>query len=297
MIRQINANQHTVNTQLQPRLGNCLVPSAALINHSCSPNSHHLSEGPELVVRSYRSIAKNEEITLSYVNSAQSLEERQKMLANGYGFGCQCLRCQKEYKEQETMALKDSVPNASVLFAKSELYTLYIMLITGQHELNGVETKMRQICNQSGKPWPLNASPLPDLYVFLTERYEEEQQWQKALCTRLKLVYIINPLRYPQRIHPCRVEHLMTLSCLEWYVLPVSPIKCWDCSQKSTNSSKINSRINHRILHNSMINDEDQASFREIMTAIAWVCVFNQYGFRPKISSFISRWKFITTYS
>ena len=87
-------------------------------------------------------------------------------------------------------------------------------------ELDGVETKMREICNEpfSGKPWPINASPLPILYELLARKFEDEQQWEKAFRVWLKIVYIIDPLRYPERLNPHRVEHLMALCQLEGYV-------------------------------------------------------------------------------
>ena len=48
--------------------------------------------------------------------------------------------------------------------------------------------------------------------------FEEEQQWEKALRLRVKIVYAIDPIRYPERINPHRVEHMMALCQLEGYV-------------------------------------------------------------------------------
>lgn len=220
MSRQINTNQHSVDSPLQPHLGSCLVPGATLINHSCDPNAHHLSEGPELVIRSSRKIAKNEEITISYIDSTQSFEERQKALSTTYAFDCQCRKCTNGFKEQQEILTGDSVTDAPICNAKSKLHALLDTLADGNQELDGVEAKIREICNEpfSGKPWPINASPLPTLYELLARRFEDEQQWEKALYVWLKIVYIIDPLRFPERLNPHRVGHLMALCQLEGYV-------------------------------------------------------------------------------
>lgn len=200
---------------LQPQLGSCLVPSATLINHSCDSNAHHLSEGPELVVRSSRKIAKNEEITISYIDSTQSFEDRQKALSTTYAFGCQCRKCTKGSEE---FLAGNSVFDAQIRTAKSKLHALFDALADGAQELDGVETKMQEICSETGKPWPMNTSPLPILYDLLARMFENEQRWGKALQLMLKIVYIIDPLRYPERLNPHRVKNLMELCQLEGYV-------------------------------------------------------------------------------
>ena len=209
-----------MDSPLQPQLGSSLVPSATLINHSCDPNAHHLSEGPELIVRSFRKIAKNEEITISSIDPTQSFEERQKALSTTYAFGCQCRKCTKGFEEQGEILTGNSVLDAPIRNAKYQLHALLDALADGIQELDGIETKMQEICNEafSGKPWPINASPLPTLYGLLARRFEDEQQWKKALLVRLKIVYIIDPLSYPERLNPHRVEHLMALCQLEGYV-------------------------------------------------------------------------------
>lgn len=207
-----------MDSPLQPQLGSCLVPSATLINHSCDSNAHHISEGSELVVRSSRKIAKNEEITISYIDSTQSFEERQNALSTTYAFGCQCCKCTKGLEEQEEILTGNLVSDAPIRNAKSNLHALLDALVDGTQELDGVETKMRETCNESGKPWPINSPPLPALYLLLARKFETEQQWGKALKVWLKIVYIIDPIRYPERLNPHRVEHLMALCQLEGYV-------------------------------------------------------------------------------
>ncbi|KAL9125868.1 MAG: hypothetical protein Q9175_008012 [Cornicularia normoerica] len=192
--RQIKINEHSLDSPMQPRLGSCLVPGAALINHSCSPNAHHLSEGPELVLRSCRKIAKNEEITISYIDPTQSFEERQKALSTAYAFDCQCCRC-----------------------TESQLDALLHALVDDGQELSSVDARTQETYNSlsSGKPWPISISPIPTIYVTLATLFEEKQRWEEALRRWLKIVYVIGPLRYPERLNLHRVEDLMSLCQLE----------------------------------------------------------------------------------
>ena len=53
-------------------IGSSLDLFAALINHSCEPNSAVFFEGPELRLRSGQAIAPGEEITISYIDPNQS---------------------------------------------------------------------------------------------------------------------------------------------------------------------------------------------------------------------------------
>ena len=217
---QIRFNQHSVDSPMQPRLGSCVVPSAALINHSCHPNTHHLSEGAELVVRSCRKIEKNEEITISYIDPTQCLEERQKVLFAAYCFRCECCRCALGSEEQGKIFTGDPVLDIPTLRAKSRLDGLLSTLRNGDQKLGSVEAKMREICKDlfRGKPWPIHIFPIPNIYVTLAKMFEEKQQWEKALHLWLKIVYVIDPLRYPDRLNFHRVVDMMALSQLAAYV-------------------------------------------------------------------------------
>ena len=220
---QIKFNQHSVDSPMQPRLGSCVVPTAALINHSCRPNTHHLSEGAELVVRSCRKIEKNEEITISYIDPTQCFEEQQNALSAAYCFDCECCRCALGSEEQGKMFTGDPVLDVPTQRAKSRLDGLLSALGNDDQELGSVEAKMREICNDlfCGKPWSIYISHIPNIYVTLAKMFEEKQHWEKALHLWLKIVYVIDPLRYPDRLDVHRVEDLMALSQLEVYVQPV----------------------------------------------------------------------------
>lgn len=170
-----------------------------------------------MVVRSIRKLSKDEEITISYIDTIQSFEKRQEVLSSSYAFGCQCSRCVKGFDEQSEILTGNPIVDTPIRDALSGLQALLDTLLNGTEELESVESKIREICNaaSNGKVWPISVSPLPKLYEVLAKRLEDEQQWVKALRIWLRVVYIVDPLCYPERVNPHRVEHLMALCQVE----------------------------------------------------------------------------------
>ncbi|KAL9102561.1 MAG: hypothetical protein Q9163_002311 [Psora crenata] len=258
-LSQIKFNQHSIDSPMQPRLGSCLVPGAALINHSCDPNTHHLSEGPELVMRSSRKIIKDEEITISYIDSTQCFEEREEALFTAYAFACQCRRCKKGFGEQGEILAGDTIIDEPIRGAKSRLDALLGGLEDGSQDPNHAEARMREICASlpSEKRWPINISPVPSLYGVLANMLQSKQQWVKALQLWLKIVYIIDPLRYPNRLNPHRVEHLMSLCQLEGLISQMREI---DHGVKAAFASAEASMSVVQVYHNIQLKEDAAAT-------------------------------------
>ncbi|ELR21550.1 Histone-lysine N-methyltransferase [Acanthamoeba castellanii str. Neff] len=73
-----------------------LFPIAAMMNHSCEPNTQvKFGRNREAVVVALCDIAEGEELTHSYIENDRPLAERQADLLE-YNFVCQCVRCLKE---------------------------------------------------------------------------------------------------------------------------------------------------------------------------------------------------------
>lgn len=67
------------------------------MNHSCDPNAHAMKRtGLDIdgsaVILAKRSIAQDEELTISYIDESMDYEDRQAALQD-YGFECRCPRC------------------------------------------------------------------------------------------------------------------------------------------------------------------------------------------------------------
>ncbi len=71
-----------------------IFPTAALLNHSCSPNcfKRFTAEGTLEIVAA-RDVPIGEELCHSYIDPLATTNERQGLLLQGYGFECACSRC------------------------------------------------------------------------------------------------------------------------------------------------------------------------------------------------------------
>lgn len=118
------------------------------------------------------------------------------------------------------MLTGDPVLDAPIHLATSQLHDLCCALADYDQELSSVEAEVRETFNRlfSGKLWPIDFPPIPSIHVMVAKRFEEVQHWEKALQYWLKVVYVIDPLRYLDCLNMHRVENLMSLSQLEGYV-------------------------------------------------------------------------------
>ncbi|KAK7696883.1 hypothetical protein SLS64_014111 [Diaporthe eres] len=69
---------------------------AALINHSCVPNTEKEFVGDMMLVRAKRPISAGEEILHSYVDERSSYKARKEALMATWGFECGCGLCEKQ---------------------------------------------------------------------------------------------------------------------------------------------------------------------------------------------------------
>lgn len=91
-------NAHTIcDPELRP-LGTGLYPVLSIINHSCVPNAVLIFEGRTAYVRALQPISKNEEVSISYIETAATTMKRQDDLKHYY-FTCTCPRCVKDSEE------------------------------------------------------------------------------------------------------------------------------------------------------------------------------------------------------
>ncbi|KIO11437.1 hypothetical protein M404DRAFT_13470 [Pisolithus tinctorius Marx 270] len=70
--------------------------SASYFNHSCSPNIRKVRQGRTLHFETGRAVSAGEELCISYVDTDQPVEQRQKDLESSWFFRCGCSRCNTE---------------------------------------------------------------------------------------------------------------------------------------------------------------------------------------------------------
>jgi len=77
--------------------GSAVYLLASMLNHSCEPNLDVTFPHNNGVVRftAARDIARNEQLTISYIDAEQGTAARQHALEFAYGFRCRCPRCQE----------------------------------------------------------------------------------------------------------------------------------------------------------------------------------------------------------
>nr|CAB3499011.1 unnamed protein product [Digitaria exilis] len=91
-------NAHTIcDPELRP-LGTGLYPVISIINHSCVPNAVLIFDGRTAYVRALQPISKDEEVSISYIETAAVTKKRQNDLKQ-YFFACACPRCVKGFQE------------------------------------------------------------------------------------------------------------------------------------------------------------------------------------------------------
>ncbi|KAJ1293970.1 hypothetical protein BS78_01G111000 [Paspalum vaginatum] len=91
-------NAHTIcDPELRP-LGTGLYPVISIINHSCVPNAVLIFDGRTAYVRALQPIGKDEEVSISYIETALVTKKRHNDLKQ-YFFTCTCPRCVKGSEE------------------------------------------------------------------------------------------------------------------------------------------------------------------------------------------------------
>lgn len=101
------------------------------INHSCQPNcfsGYNPTTGMRIV--SARAITKGEEITFSYINNIDRVEQRRKNLKQNYYFDCQCPKCLEELNDPsicKSRKLKDHEINMQLDTAEVAMQHLQAM--------------------------------------------------------------------------------------------------------------------------------------------------------------------------
>lgn len=113
LVCQFSCNSFTLtDSDLNP-LGICMHPSMAMINHACTPNAavvfpfggaaksgqQKWNDGEDRIMQlvALRAIEPGEELLISYVDIADTYEQRRSYLKKRYCFDCRCDLCRKSH--------------------------------------------------------------------------------------------------------------------------------------------------------------------------------------------------------
>ena len=172
------------------------------MNHSCTPNAVFNFEGPQLRVRSTEIIPAGEEITISYVDLAESFDWRQEELKSKYFFDCKCKKCEKEARDPELDGRIKEAQNSLRILLQSDHKTTSI---------EAAEEAAAQICLEGcpGKRWPCDLQPIPMLQVYLASGYQGQGRLVKSFKFWVKTCFETDPLIWRSQYTLRRVKHFM----------------------------------------------------------------------------------------
>ncbi|KAJ3702707.1 hypothetical protein LUZ61_006412 [Rhynchospora tenuis] len=75
-------------------VGNAVYIVSSFYNHDCDPNAHIVwVDSADAKMKALRHIEEGEELRICYIDASMDVEARQKILLEGFGFHCNCLRC------------------------------------------------------------------------------------------------------------------------------------------------------------------------------------------------------------
>ncbi|KAL3534110.1 hypothetical protein ACH5RR_002571 [Cinchona calisaya] len=82
------------SVEAEGAVGNAVYILPSFYNHDCDPNAHILwLENVDARIMALRDIDAGEELRICYIDASMDHEARQTILAKGFGFQCNCLRC------------------------------------------------------------------------------------------------------------------------------------------------------------------------------------------------------------
>ncbi|KAG8906207.1 hypothetical protein FRC01_008091 [Tulasnella sp. 417] len=223
-------NNHfsVASTYLHPIAHAIFSLASRAFNHSCLPNaapSYRYENGCVWQdVRALGDIEADEEITISYIDSASPLSSRQIALRQTYGFECTCSRCQLQASVHDTTA-----PSPQHDLARSEPTLREWMFSDHPPLLSSITASLLPLTNVTiaGVPPALLPFVYQDDYLptvssrFSDIAHSANPKLDPALCTGLTLLAMYF-LIYP-RHHPLIGLHCLELSKVLWNVGIISP--------------------------------------------------------------------------
>ena len=91
-----------IKDDFSEELGYGIWPEASFFNHSCAPNVSRRRIDRQWVFETSKDVPAGSDLCISYIRGEEPLpfNERQERLKSGWGFVCNCLKCDGERKER-----------------------------------------------------------------------------------------------------------------------------------------------------------------------------------------------------
>lgn len=99
LVYQIRTNAATL--ERGGKAGCALCCHMGFTNHDCDPNAQAVIDSDGYVtLTALRPIQVDEEVSISYIDNRQGLDERRQILDQHYGFSCSCAKCKADLRKK-----------------------------------------------------------------------------------------------------------------------------------------------------------------------------------------------------
>ncbi|KAI4281109.1 MAG: hypothetical protein L6R38_003941 [Xanthoria sp. 2 TBL-2021] len=218
MVARCLVNSMTVTDATGSTLGSCLSTSAALLNHSCSPNCIFIFSGASLSIRSLQSIPAGGELTISYTDITTPSHRRQLDLSSMYYFNCACEYCTKKLTcglPDVPTALRNGLSSAKIVDLEAEGERLQALAgdATPADKIQLLDQAMKLFVTYKDI-YPVWRHPWPSIRDEMRLLQWNLDHWSIATVHALKAYLFIDPKLYPNPWHPIRIQRVFVLSKL-----------------------------------------------------------------------------------
>lgn len=211
---QFDLNSFNLTNALYDRVGLYLHPYAALINHSCEYNSVVGFDGDELYVTAIRPIKQGEQIFISYIDTTNPYNTRQKELAERYYFDCRCSKCMNgtNTPEDSFLSTPSDLASLEALEAQAHQAVQSAPAIDPTDAIQNLESAINSLHQTS--IWPITRQPYIVLRDELITSLLSAGRFNAAFIHAAIRHTRIDPVVFPAESHPIRQIHAWTLAKL-----------------------------------------------------------------------------------
>ncbi|PNS19716.1 hypothetical protein CAC42_7683 [Sphaceloma murrayae] len=197
----LKINCFTLVHEWSDPLGVALDPFISTVNHSCRPNAVVVFNGASPSLRSIRPIAKDEEVTWSYVDVVDPRHRRRARLRRGYEFDCTCPKCTSN-------DVDDAKPESEL---EQRLWKAMAFANKEQDSVKAKSLLKAIIRTAQENKYPTTRAPIPEAYQALLVECNATEEWRSSFIIAIKQYFFIDPKLYPQEFYITRVVHTWSL--------------------------------------------------------------------------------------
>lgn len=230
--REVVVNSFTLSSPTFDPIGLALHPRSALFNHSCQPNAFvRFDIAPKseagkfppfgsISVYTLRPVSKDEELTISYIDTTSPMDKRQQELKERYFFNCSCKLCSlgpsptlDGYRLDDDFNADQRQEGSKKLMEaqnSAEQCLEWVKATPGQEhqQITGIRDAMRSLA--ATHRWGLHRYPLPQLRKLLFLGLLDLDEYDSVFFQSAILLRKVYPVTITEKHHPIRLVEMWT---------------------------------------------------------------------------------------